>query len=202
MSNKQVLLKRSNALNPESGLPKAPDVNSMEYGELALNFNAGNEALFTRNSKDEIVNLLANDKTVAALTDAITQHINDHSNPHHVTKIDVGLNMVDNTSDLDKPISKATQTALDEKLNTSTDIVDNLTTNSTVKTLSANMGIVLEKMIKDAQAGSSEDTQKVQEQLNAISTRLDGAVEEIDGAVELEDAIIAKEDTMIDNYLE
>ena len=35
-------------------------------------------------------------------------------NPHGVTKIDVGLGSVDNTADLDKPISTATQTALDE----------------------------------------------------------------------------------------
>ena len=34
-------------------------------------------------------------------------------NPHNVTKADVGLGNVDNTSDLDKPISTATQTALD-----------------------------------------------------------------------------------------
>ena len=35
-------------------------------------------------------------------------------NPHGVTKSDVGLGSVDNTADLDKPISTATQTALDE----------------------------------------------------------------------------------------
>ena len=35
-------------------------------------------------------------------------------NPHGVTKSDVGLGKVDNTADLDKPISTATQTALDD----------------------------------------------------------------------------------------
>lgn len=44
----------------------------------------------------------------------------DHSlltsgNPHNVTKSDVGLGNVDNTSDLNKPISTATQTALNAK---------------------------------------------------------------------------------------
>lgn len=44
----------------------------------------------------------------------------DHSqltsgNPHNVTKSDVGLSNVDNTSDANKPISSATQTALDNK---------------------------------------------------------------------------------------
>ena len=36
-------------------------------------------------------------------------------NPHSVTKTQVGLGNVDNTSDADKPISTATQTALDKK---------------------------------------------------------------------------------------
>ena len=44
----------------------------------------------------------------------------DHSqttgNPHMMVKEDIGLGNVDNTSDLDKPISTATQTALDNKL--------------------------------------------------------------------------------------
>lgn len=36
-------------------------------------------------------------------------------NPHEITKKTIGLDKVDNTSDLDKPISKAVQSALDEK---------------------------------------------------------------------------------------
>ncbi len=42
-------------------------------------------------------------------------HINDTNNPHRVTKEQVGLGNVDNTSDLDKPISNATQAALNTK---------------------------------------------------------------------------------------
>jgi hypothetical protein len=41
-------------------------------------------------------------------------HITNTSNPHSVTKTQVGLGNVDNTSDADKPISSATQTALDQ----------------------------------------------------------------------------------------
>lgn len=40
--------------------------------------------------------------------------------PNAVTKSDVGLNNVDNTSDASKPVSTATQTALDTKVNSST----------------------------------------------------------------------------------
>ena len=43
-------------------------------------------------------------------------HEADHNNPHVVTKAQVGLGNCDNTADLDKPISTATQTALDGKV--------------------------------------------------------------------------------------
>ena len=46
----------------------------------------------------------------------IDNHISNTSNPHSVTATQVGLGNVDNTSDLNKPISTATQTALDNKL--------------------------------------------------------------------------------------
>lgn len=45
----------------------------------------------------------------------LINHLSDTNNPHDVTKNQVGLGNVDNTSDADKPISSATQTALDSK---------------------------------------------------------------------------------------
>ena len=42
-------------------------------------------------------------------------HLSNTSNPHSVTKAQVGLGNCDNTSDANKPISTATQTALDGK---------------------------------------------------------------------------------------
>ena len=45
----------------------------------------------------------------------INNHVTNTSNPHAVTKEQVGLANVDNTADLDKPISNATQEALDVK---------------------------------------------------------------------------------------
>lgn len=43
-------------------------------------------------------------------------HSQTTGNPHNTTKSDIGLGNVDNTSDLNKPISNATQTALNLKL--------------------------------------------------------------------------------------
>jgi len=45
----------------------------------------------------------------------IRAHLDATNNPHSVTASQVGLGNVDNTSDLDKPISTATQNALDDK---------------------------------------------------------------------------------------
>lgn len=53
----------------------------------------------------------------------LTAHINDKENPHEVTKAQVGLGNVNNTSDANKPISIATQTALNGKLD-KTAVVD------------------------------------------------------------------------------
>lgn len=52
---------------------------------------------------------------IADALEASYQHILSSSNPHNVTATQVGLSNVDNTSDLNKPISNATQAALDEK---------------------------------------------------------------------------------------
>lgn len=45
----------------------------------------------------------------------LNSHITDYSNPHKVTKAQIDLGNVDNTSDLNKPISNATQLALNKK---------------------------------------------------------------------------------------
>lgn len=47
------------------------------------------------------------------LNTALTSHTNNKNNPHTVTKAQVGLGNCDNTSDANKPISTATQSALD-----------------------------------------------------------------------------------------
>lgn len=49
----------------------------------------------------------------ASITALINAHINNTENPHNVTKAQVGLSEVDNTSDINKPISTAVQEALD-----------------------------------------------------------------------------------------
>ena len=57
-------------------------------------------------------------KIMKAITDLIS-HIGNKSNPHTVTKAQVGLGNVDNTSDVNKPVSTAVQAALNGKAPTS-----------------------------------------------------------------------------------
>ena len=57
------------------------------------------------------------ESTKATKTELQT-HVNNTTNPHSVTKAQVGLWNVDNTSDANKPISSATQTALNAKQDT------------------------------------------------------------------------------------
>lgn len=77
----------------------------------------------------EALNNIKIDATGYATKEELTNHINDKNNPHNVTKEQIGLGNVDNTSDVNKPISTATQMALDKKADvhhshTMTDITD------------------------------------------------------------------------------
>jgi len=54
---------------------------------------------------------------IVANSTAISNHQNDYTNPHQVTATQVGLGNVDNTRDIDKPISNAVQQALDNITN-------------------------------------------------------------------------------------
>ena len=74
------------------------------------------------------------DTTVYATKTELTEHTGNTSNPHSVTKAQVGLGNVDNTSDADKPVSTAQQAAINA--------VDNKTAVYTiVPTLSADYTI-------------------------------------------------------------
>ena len=50
---------------------------------------------------------------INAVQNNLNTHISNTQNPHNVTKTQIGLSNVDNTSDIDKPISTAVQSALD-----------------------------------------------------------------------------------------
>ena len=75
-------------------------------GEWRYEYTINNSAL------NEAQLLAINSGINAVKVGNYDDHLVDYNNPHHVNKTDVGLGNVDNTADLDKPISTATQTAL------------------------------------------------------------------------------------------
>jgi len=65
------------------------------------------------------LNLKADDSSISSVGKTGNHsdlNLDDGTNPHNTNKSDVGLGNVDNTSDLNKPVSNATQNALDEKV--------------------------------------------------------------------------------------
>lgn len=84
-------------------------------GVIAVNGDTGPEVWLSTNQIPEGNNLYFTQARVSEnqdVQDAVT-HIGDTNNPHNVTKSQVGLGNVDNTSDANKPISNAQQAAFD-----------------------------------------------------------------------------------------
>ena len=79
----------------------------------AITIDSALSSTSTNPVQNKVINTALNTK---ANQSDLTSHTGNTSNPHNVTKAQVGLGNVDNTSDLSKPISTATQTALDNKV--------------------------------------------------------------------------------------
>lgn len=76
------------------------EINRAKEAESNLSISINNERERAENAEN-------------TLTSSLNAHIANKENPHEVTKAQIGLENVDNTSDKDKPISTATQTSLD-----------------------------------------------------------------------------------------
>lgn len=107
------------------------DITAQEDLQNALNLKADKSDTYAKSEVDGAIKTVddkvkKNTEDIAALNtnkanaSDLSSHTSNTSNPHSVTKAQVGLGNVDNTADLDKPISTATQAALDEKQNTLT----------------------------------------------------------------------------------
>ena len=84
---------------------------------MITEYKSGTNISFTENEDGSVTISASGDvsseDTVARET--INNHKLDKNNPHNVTAEQIGLGNVDNTSDLDKPISTAVQQAIDNK---------------------------------------------------------------------------------------
>ena len=118
------------------------------------------------------------------LVAAYNAHLLDRNNPHEVTKAQVGLGNVDNTSDANKPVSTAQQTALDGKADKVTGAVAN-----DLAALDAS-GNLLDsgKKLADLQDKLTFDTEPTAGSTNPVTsggvkTALDGKADKVTGAV-------------------
>lgn len=117
---------------------------------------------------------------ISAVQSNLTTHITNKQNPHSVTKAQVGLGNVDNTSDADKPVSTAVQTELDKKTNSAITDIDfaNSTVDNAIMTVDLANGITTsEKNITLPKASSTSAgiiTSQESIKLNKILTNGDG----------------------------
>ena len=86
------------------GIVKEGDGINIENGVASL------DKTWIQDTIDELTTTLTDN--ISDIDNKIVTHINDFKNPHRVTKDQVGLGNVDNTSDENKPISNATQREL------------------------------------------------------------------------------------------
>ena len=92
-------------------------------------------AEYTKTKKDLADNTSVDNK-VNGVRQELDSHIEDLINPHQVTKGQIGLGNVDNTADLDKPVSNSTQAAIISAVTTKADksYVDNALSSKSDKT--------------------------------------------------------------------
>lgn len=81
----------------------------------ASSFTAGVMSASDKTKLDGLKAQAEIDTSISNVQNNLDAHINNRTNPHRVTKKQIGLDQVDNTSDANKPISTATQTALNGK---------------------------------------------------------------------------------------
>lgn len=158
-------------------------MNSDKYGgsegSVITDFTLEGNALTIHTSKrDYSVNLLIDyddlqnkpDLSNFVTTSQFTEHTSNTNNPHNVTKEQIGLGNVDNTSDSNKPVSNAQQQAI----NAAKTEVGNYTING--QKISTNP--VLDKA--DIGLGNVDNTSDMDK---PVSTAQQNAIDEVDSTI-------------------
>lgn len=106
------------AYNVDGGLYDQADDKLITINQ-ASSFTAGVMSASDKTKLDGLKAQAEIDTSISNVQNNLNAHINNRTNPHRVTKEQIGLDQVDNTSDANKPISTATQNALNSKFNAS-----------------------------------------------------------------------------------
>lgn len=109
------LLATKESLNNETvrASTKENDIVSNLLSEISRAKSA--EKANSDNISDEVSRAILSEEVINA---ALQAHLSDESNPHKLTKEQLELENVDNTSDINKPVSTAQQNALNSALST------------------------------------------------------------------------------------
>jgi hypothetical protein len=112
--------KAVNRVASTAGMPVSNDpeyLNKTQIEAMLASIPAYQESLHADNTEIHITSAERTAWNAKADATALAAHTGNTANPHGVTKAQIGLGNTDNTSDADKPISTATQTALNAKAN-------------------------------------------------------------------------------------
>ena len=108
-------LPRSFATSAKDGLMSAEDKELLsKILPEQINENRADIEMYKSDIDANASNIATNKTNITNLSTAQTNHENNKSNPHKVTIEQLGFDQIDNTSDLNKPVSNATETRIKE----------------------------------------------------------------------------------------
>lgn len=110
---------KSNFSGDYNDLTNAPNIVEDESGNVVYADENGNIIVKIDENGLETTQVVADTVMIDDVNvgTTLSSHISNEVNPHNVTKSQVGLGNVDNTADIDKPVSTAQQNALDDLKN-------------------------------------------------------------------------------------
>lgn len=109
------LLATKESLNSEITRATSKEDDIMEDLTSEIERAKSAENINSDNILEENTRALLAEETISM---SLHKHISDKTNPHNVTKEQLEIGNIDNTSDIDKPVSTAQQNALDSALST------------------------------------------------------------------------------------
>ena len=114
-ANKPISTATQTALNTKAPTSHATSATTYGVGSTTNYGHVKVDSILSTTSVNPVQNKAVKaELDTKALNTDLTSHATSKTNPHSVTKAQVGLSNVDNTSDASKPISSATQTALND----------------------------------------------------------------------------------------
>lgn len=128
MANKIISGAVENLYNSNPEL--APSPSELGNGQIAVNTSENKPRIFIKKANGQLATFIDENAITGKINEggsALSAHVSNQSNPHNVTKAQVGLGNVDNTSDANKPVSTAQASAIADAKKAGTDAQSNLT---------------------------------------------------------------------------